>query len=361
MSVTAIDQFGDTDLANCADCAVSVSSRDQMIAEARKMEKMPWMYTGALENDPEVVEQISERHDLQGNGAEVLRAVRDPWRLAAVLRSEAFSYPTIIPAGERLPLGHWLCKPLRSAGGRLIQAVHRTEPGVPPIAAPSEPWYWQQYIPGRYVSFVFAASHRQCSLLGVTRQLVGIDWCGGRRFQYTGSIGPLEFPEERLAEFRRLGDVLAARFALRGNFGVDAVDDGTKVWVVEVNPRWTSGTEIIERFLGVSLVSVHLSACRDEPFHLPETSAAESYYGKAILYARRPLWATEELHEYVDRLNGDSPWPQIADVPAVGSQIELGHPALTVFSCGTSSKDVMGALEQRILRVESLMARPTTP
>ena len=45
----------------------------------------PWMYTGALENHPDLVRALSERRPLWGNDAATLRRARSPLRVARSL------------------------------------------------------------------------------------------------------------------------------------------------------------------------------------------------------------------------------------------------------------------------------------
>src|SRR5689334_8027083 len=54
-----------------------------------------WMYTGALENYPELVDRLAAMRPLWGNRAEVLRAVRDPQQLASAVVSDRVDSPAL--------------------------------------------------------------------------------------------------------------------------------------------------------------------------------------------------------------------------------------------------------------------------
>ncbi len=71
-------------------------------AAARGSSGEPWFYTGPLENHPDLVGRISRSHRLLGNSPEILRAVRDPLRLAAVLRRRGLPCPDVRGSPEGL-------------------------------------------------------------------------------------------------------------------------------------------------------------------------------------------------------------------------------------------------------------------
>ena len=51
--------------------------------------------------------------------------------------------------------------------------------------------------------------------------------------------------------------MVAARFGVRGAFGVDAVWDGRHAWVLEVNPRPPAGLELF----GPGSFEAHVQGC----------------------------------------------------------------------------------------------------
>ena len=79
-----IDLFADADTIRLCPTIVcpSVDYPHGLIALANAAPPMPWMYTGGLENHPDVVMAISEHRELVGNDANVLREVRDVTRFA---------------------------------------------------------------------------------------------------------------------------------------------------------------------------------------------------------------------------------------------------------------------------------------
>ena len=129
-----------------------------------------WFYTGGFENHPDWVNRIARRHRLWGMDADVLRAVRDPLRVAEVLEQAGMPCPLVRPHSRDLPRdGSWLVKPLKSGGGR----------GIEPLTEENEggfsSHYFQQRINGPSFSALFVGDRLSAYLVGVTRQLIGIE------------------------------------------------------------------------------------------------------------------------------------------------------------------------------------------
>ena len=116
------DLFADVDLRRWAR-AVRVENYPEGLADAvGQAPPGPWLYTGGLENHPELVDRIAASRPLLGNRGDVLRAVRDPRRLEEQLRAAGLRYPPVAFSPERVPCdGSWLSKPLGSSGGLGIE------------------------------------------------------------------------------------------------------------------------------------------------------------------------------------------------------------------------------------------------
>ncbi|MFO0801490.1 MAG: hypothetical protein U0791_00005, partial [Gemmataceae bacterium] len=175
-SCWAVDLFNDRDLKRLAPCArCSFDDFPHAIpALAAQFPPGPVMYTGGLENHPDVIAELAQSRELLSNDAETVRQARDPFQLA--------NRPETLPAGSVVPepdaqARPWLVKSLRSSGGL---GVRRAVPGevVPPghIA--------QVFISGPAMSAVY----RDAELLGITEQLIGVPWLHAKEFHYAGTI-----------------------------------------------------------------------------------------------------------------------------------------------------------------------------
>jgi predicted ATP-grasp superfamily ATP-dependent carboligase len=309
----------------------------------------PWMYTGALENRPRLVQALSRERTLWGNSASVLRRVRSPATVASLLGKAGLACPRVRrqpPADVGI---EWLVKPLAGAGGRAIRTWDRRG---------KKTWrrgvYLQEYVEGESCAALYVGDSRSARLLGVTWQLVGEAWLHAKRFQYCGSIGPLP----PAPAFAALGEVLCGGFGLRGLFGVDCVmRDGVPL-PVEVNPRYTASAEVLELTTGQPFLADHRAVFEpDAP--LPPGRAAAAVLGKAVLYAPRDLLFPAD-GPWCDALRrpGDL-WevPRFADLPAAGTPVAAGRPVLTFFAEANSVAACREELCRGAASLTSLLCR----
>jgi predicted ATP-grasp superfamily ATP-dependent carboligase len=329
----AIDLFADRDLAALCPAVRIERYPAEFVRALAAAPEAPWIYGGGLENYPRLVARMAELRPLWGNGAPVLREVRDPWRLRSVLSEEGFAFPELWTPGSR-PGRRWLLKPRRGSAGLGVRFA--TESDFQPAAQGT---VLQEYIDGASCSATYVAARGRAVLLGATRQIVGRDWGLAPEFQYVGSLGPLSLVPRERATLARLGDVLAARFGLAGLFGVDFIRTVESLWPVEVNPRYTASVEVLERVTGRHFVADHAAACADGT--LPKLSGAATAMcaGKAVVYARRAcMWQGCDVTE-------------IADVPRDGQALAAGQPVVTVFASGSSLDAVEQTLRERAAAV----------
>jgi predicted ATP-grasp superfamily ATP-dependent carboligase len=348
----AADRFADWDLRGCCDVSLVTDYPRGLVRFARQRPGLPWMYTGALENEPAVVDAISRGRPLWGNPGRVLREVRCPVRVASALCKTGLHVPPLAGSvDEARSDGTWLSKPLASCGGSGIRTLNPT-PADAAETVGGRDRYFQRRIEGVPCAAVFVAAGGRARLLGITRQLVGTGWTGAVGFQYAGSIGPLCLPDACVAQFLRAGDRLADRFQLQGLFGVDAIVAGPIVWFVEVNPRYTASVEVIERALGIDAVESHVEACCRACLRqtLPRMGSDMDLCGKAVVYATGNLITTDRLNRCTDAAN-DGRWPRYADIPNVGTEIRTGHPILTVLAHGPTEELVERRLRERVAAV----------
>jgi uncharacterized protein len=343
------DLFADADLA--ARCPAQRVQRypADLESAAREAPPGPWLYTGALENYPELVERIAAVRPLWGNRGETLRRVRDPWKVRSALLAGGLPSPGLARRPEDLSPGVWLRKPRRGAGGAHVVRIavgaakrRGAGPHEPPGAV-----YYQQFIPGIPTSAVFVAARGRAVLLGVTRQLIGAPWTGARGFQYAGSAGPLLLSEAEGRAWRRIGACLARRFELSGLFGVDAVAHREGIFPVEVNPRYTASIEVLEESLGFAGLAFHAAACRDGRLPPEPLVRPRRFCGKVILYARRSGPAGPAFWEFIRASENGNSWPAAADLPRVGEVFQSGRPVLTLLGQGPSGAAVLRDLRRR--------------
>jgi predicted ATP-grasp superfamily ATP-dependent carboligase len=358
--VVAADLFADADLKQACP-ATRIEHYPQGFVEwLARTDCDAWLYTGGLENHPALVERMASERPLLGNGGPALRRVRNPLELQEEMCAAGLRFPETLNDAAGLPLdGSWLCKTYRAAGGIGVWAL---DSAAAADRARRLGAVYQKRIDGRRcdAGAVYLLGEQHAQLLGVTRQLVGVDWAP-RPWQYAGSIGPAPVQPAVSEQLVRLGDVLVRRFALRGLVGVDLVIDGDAAWIVEVNPRYTASVEVLERAIGGSLIAEHVAACqqprwqgcRAAPIAEADDDSSRRTFGKAIVFAKHEIAITPSFQHWAIQ-QSSLEWHacRVADIPASGEVIQQGHPVLTVFSEG-SSLDCQEALREQVATVEA--------
>lgn len=357
-AVHAADLFADDDLRAAAVQTTRVDPRgypSSLMAAAAGFPAGVWCYTGALENHPPLIDHLASVRPLAGNTGAAVRAVRDPFLVAAAARAAGLLFPDTHRLPTGLPRdGSFLVKPRASGSGR---SIHHWTPEAPDHR--QEAMIWQRHVPGVPHAASFIMTRGRARLLGVSRQLIGEPWCTGGPFAYGGSVtlSADEWPSRLAATAAAVGRVLAERFDLVGAVGVDfLVDADGRPWILEVNPRVTASMELHERATGVSIAAAHLEACTvPRPTASRPTDRTDGRnWAKAVLHAAAPLAiTTERVAEWRTRAaewaRNDGGRPAIADIPTAGQVLAPRAPVLTLFAQGTSADAAVAAIRSRAL------------
>src|SRR5207244_766786 len=253
------DLFADADLRACCPALRIPSHKYPSSFQeiSGKAPPGPWMYTGGLENYPDLVERISASRPLWGNGTKALHVARSPVALAKIFRSNEIPFPAVHECLKDVPRqGRWLAKPWRGSGGTGIQLLNSVGAKIKSIRQ----IYFQEFIEGLPFSAVYVGLERGPKLLGITRQLVGEAWLHAAPFHYCGSIGPMQLEPPIRSRVEKIGNAMTRDGSLRGLFGVDFVLSKGTPWPVEVNPRYPASTEILEYGLGIKTMAFQRAA-----------------------------------------------------------------------------------------------------
>ena len=349
--VVACDVFLDADTASSAVECRRISDLREVVAATTDLPPTDWLYTGGMENHPPIVAAMNRRHRLLGCDEAVLRRVRDPRTLQRVLAGGVAPLPEMRNSTIGLPTDRtWLIK-RRSSGGGLGVIPYLPGTSLPRGA------YLQEFVAGVSCGATYLAAEGRCRFLGLCRQLPVLNG-HDRPYLYGGSIGPLSIEPQTKAILTELGDRLASEFALRGLFGVDVIllADGS-LRTLEVNPRYTASMELLERNSGISLLGLHVQACREGL--LPESIPnSPTIHGKRIIYADEQLAGeiSTELAAAILTESKRETMPQLADLPTAGTRPRPGEPLLTVLADGATPDEVVERLDQQESRVQRLFA-----
>ena len=351
--IIAVDYFGDFDL--------------QLLCESRSIKRdlgLPYSaqhlitlsgdltfdalaYVANLENYPSLVELLRRGNPVLGNSASVLSSVRDPARFFGFLERAGIPSPKISFSSAVFDLDpdtRWLRKPVRGGGGHGI-AVHvpgtRVEPGV----------FFQEYVDGLACSAVFVADGLDCTLLGISEQLLGEKEFGADGFRYCGSILGLAVQGHRarwptiVEDVREIVRAITRKFHLVGANGMDFILKDGAIYPLEINPRYTASMELVERAYGINIFDAHLAACQGTlpDFDLGARSAPD-YLGKAVIFATGDL----VFHDPKAWYERDA-----RDLPVEGERIGRGKPVCTVFSRGHNRQECYDGLTKAAAELQS--------
>jgi uncharacterized protein len=351
-AVTSVDAYGDLDQHPAVRVVslprdVGVPFTPRAAARAARSESADSVvYLSSFENHPRAVEILATGRALWGNPPEVLRCVRDPRLLADALTRRGFPTARIWTPGpapglpqacpERDP--DLLLKPRRSGGGQGVR--HWSGDARIPRGH-----YVQEFIDGTPASIVFVAAGGRAIPLGISTQLVGKTAFGGSGYRYCGNVLH-SCPDDLFTSAGALAQAVTEEFGLVGVNGVDFIARRGVPYAIEVNPRWSSSMELVERAYGISVFDLHAAACRNSElpaFDLACAWQTRPAFGKAIVFAREDSIAGDTRTWLTD--------PTVRDVPHPGERITRGQPVCTVFANADDVGRCETALESRAARV----------
>jgi len=352
--VVTADLFADDDLrSRCR--ATRIENYPHALADwLARQEVDGWIYTGGLENYPNLIDRMASLRPLWGNAGEPLRNARHPLRLQKLCTAREILFPeTRLAAGSHLPSGDWLVKTYRGSSG---MGVARLDSQAALRHAVAKGAFLQRIAPGAPRAATYVVNRNVATLIGVTEQLVGCPEFVARPWTYCGSLASSTPPSQAIAEqLERVGQLLVD-LHLRGLVGVDLLMDERRLWLIEINPRYTASVEVVESALDRPAITQHVESL-GSPLKGSPGNAAEQHAGrgqqvraKAILFAQTSCTVGHSFSQWALEQSAAG---QLADIPAEGTRIEPGHPVLTLFE----QADAKTARKQLASRAEALLQR----
>jgi len=367
-SVMALDAFGDQDLRALAEshslhrdyhCGYSPK---ELYRASRELAFDALAYTSNLENHPEILTYVQRHHRaiVIGNPPEVVRSVRNWSMLFSRLREEDFPVPETNFCGDIQGFENrrqWLVKPLLGGGGHGIEFAPGTQCGPGKTGAVSHGhaiggFMLQEFIHGVPCSASFVSNGRECVVLGIAEQLIGLRRFGSRDFRYCGSILPLvELMSPRagrkiLEQVRRLASFLTREYGLTGVNGMDFILRGNRIFLTEINPRYSASMELIEQAYKLPIFELHTQAVLEgvlPPFRLETAGKGERFYGKAILFAERDT-AVPDTRSWSTK--------GIRDIPESGEKLRKGGPICTILTDSPTYNGTLADLTDQAKRLK---------
>ena len=379
--VLGIDQFGDIDTREACEHFWELdefSSNPEFLTHCRRF---PVLTVGGLNSHRSLVESLEKScaawpsaHSPSAHPPSARRWESrwdDPQWLADLSHACDLKFPTTLQmtdsADRPLSLegGRWLRKSRNSSGGLGVRwntaclpnatslfngnEIQETECRKPTTVdesatsgnhdpnAPPPNAVLQRWIAGRVHGATLICNGTDSRLLGVCRSLFTRK--SGLPFVYRGSFGPVSLPTDLTSRLQRLGKRVVAETGWRGLLNIDFLIDRQGVaWILELNPRWSGSSEVIEQWMlerkqTTSLFGTVASAiCGNSLESFDQCSAihpssAGHLYLKRIIFARRNVcFSRQQLMPIINQHD------QLCDYPLDGSWIPKGNPICTLVS-----------------------------
>ena len=324
LSVVAADMFGDIDLREVAEFIPLRDYPGDFANVIADHPDLPVLYTGGLENHPQLLELPRE---VLGNRGGSLRMSRDVLHWTTTLKERGLRVADVKRWSDRPAFGeNWLAKSLHSAGGGGVGLVDAA-------ANLDSASFYQRRIEGPTLAAVFVGTDNGATLFGVTGQLSGLASLHARPFSYCGSVGPVDVAQATQDVLLEVGELFVDEIGLRGVFGIDFVlhKDGAPV-PIEVNPRYTASVEVLELATGGSVFAGDESASTE-----PTRFAI-----KLIVYAAADITVGELPRDCCT----SRVW--LADVPHAGTTVNSGEPVCSVLALGADRADAEAAIAEQL-------------
>ena len=395
--VLGIDHFGDVDTRQACQEFWILKEFQTKPALIRRLQKFPHFVVGGLNTEPDATlllrpatETAKENPTKEADpfSARALEKTdfgrwNDPHWLEKLSKECGLSFPSIfhtLPTNAeppRSPSKRWLLKTENSCGGLGVRWHTPSSPiatatsGLEPILASSgnlnskiEPSLktttqgeahrtrheiFQEWVPGRPHGATLICNGQDCSLLGVCRSL--FTHLGDLPFVYRGSFGPVRLPKHLQQRLQMLGLRITRETGHRGLLNIDLVINRSgEAFALEVNPRWSGSSELIERWMQDrkqidSLFGAMFEASNGLPVaglnpqvHQPPDSVQSPWssgpqFLKRIIFARQRFRFSQDLLPFPTKAWEDGCYQStFSDLPAEGTWISPGEPICTLIS-----------------------------
>jgi|LakMenEpi03Aug12_release.lakeMendotaPanAssembly.Ray.scaffolds.fasta_scaffold00033_36 predicted ATP-grasp superfamily ATP-dependent carboligase len=309
----------------------------------------PVFWAGGTENWPEMVTYLAGHPKLRllAPSEDQLKLLRSARLWAQVAQQAGLGFPESIdhlgPFGQvahQSIKSRWLRKKVIGGGGFGV-TISEQLPTIPQSSCE----YFQQEICGTVMGVNFSVAWNRDSagtgrdampevtLMGIVQSWSSDQWPGPSEFIYRGSWGPIAISQSLQDRLSHLAQLLATETGITGWLQMDCIEDQHgQCWLLEVNPRWTAGMEVLLRS-GVTNPAAHHAAAwgYPNPSSLLQVRQPNSLIGKAILYAPCKLLLTSQRVDQLQSL----PRERFADIPSDQMKdrwLDEGSPILTVLA-----------------------------
>lgn len=344
----ALDAFADIDTQRAAKEVIKVGYADggfnaddleRALQAVNKSDVLGVTYGSGFEAMPELLETAGKYLPVIGNTPRVVRNLKRALQFFTLLDVLQIAHPEISYKPPEKSVG-WLCKRNGGSGGTHVRKA------LPlPQMTQRRGEYFQREMPGQVVSLLFVADGHQAKPIGYNRQWTAPS--AAMPYRYGGAVSHAQLPPQVRLQLLVAAQKLTSAVGLRGINSIDAVMDGERAWVIEINPRLSATFDLYRTLPGqVSLFELHLAACNNHLAEMPELMPqARAHH---IVYAPDEI----RLPEAID-------WPAwVADLPLPGSIIAADEPVCTILAEGETAEAAQRCLLERTNALQNLFNAP---
>ena len=346
-----IDLYADEDLTkNCPTTLITKSFPDEISDLIKTAPKVPILYTGGLENHSALLQLLSAERTVLGITGNTLTNLRNTPEFYNLLKSKQINTPTIITSTKDLNKEtSYLRKPKYRSGGLGIKPF---DPSKQTMVDDAD-FYYQKFIKGESRSAIFCFNESGFELLGTSIQSSGTQSLHASDFLYSGNMGPVNPCASELKDLQTIGKIISSNYRPRGLLGMDYILNESRVYPLEINPRYTASMEVLELALGQNFITKHMQAFGFKTICENPAHTEPSVIGKAIYYAPHDVLISEDV-PWVSTEANPRLFSPFADIPRANSAIDKGSPVVTIFAKADSLTEVEVQLKKLTSQLDSL-------
>jgi predicted ATP-grasp superfamily ATP-dependent carboligase len=336
--VIALDAFADRDTRQAAgslhalkysEGSFDADELKEVLQLIAKASPLGFVYGSGFEAQTALLSLVETYVPLIGNSVRVVRNMKRAITFFALLDVLNIPHPAVNLQQMRqqdFSSGAWLIKRNGGSGGTHIRKAKVNEP----LAQGS---YYQQEIQGIPVSLLFAADGTTVREIGFNQQ-----WLAPTSlmpYRYGGAVSRAALLPAIQQQLLEAAQKLTSAVGLRGLNSLDAIMDGERLWVLELNPRLTATFDLYPTING-ELFDLHVRASAGSLANWPQLSAkSRAHY---IVYAPENISVPATFD-----------WPDwVADVPLPATHIKASDPICTVTAEGNSADEAVALMAERV-------------
>lgn len=328
--VITLDAFADADTRNVVEQSFKVHFGEQGVDEddfKRVFSKIclndvaGLLYGSLFDAAPALLAWVAKRVPIIGNDPETMRFAKS-LDFFSLLDNLNIQHPEVqldLPSNTE----NWLSKQIGGNGGLHVKPVKYALVGN----------YFQRHVDGEPISLLFFSDGVTAKVIGFNLQLISPTV--ELPYRFAGAVSNIALPKQAQQQMIYAAQQLTTELGLRGINSLDAVIEGSNLWVLELNPRLSASFHLYP-----NLMQTHIQACKGQ---LLDYQQANDSRAQMTLYAHKTM-----------EIPSDFAWPDwVADIPYIGRDessviIRMNDPICSVLAEAGSAAVAHQLVLQRV-------------